>query len=83
MNASQIKDEIRKLNRIEQIEIWRWLDRETVDDLVNRIGRDRSLQIRREIEENVYQPGRLGKGKRKLGESDHDALVSGRPCGYW
>jgi hypothetical protein len=26
MNAKQIKDEIRKLNRIDKIEIFRWID---------------------------------------------------------
>ena len=50
MNAAQIKDEIRKLSRSEQIEIWRWIDREIADDLVCRIGRERSLQIRQELE---------------------------------
>jgi hypothetical protein len=51
MNAAQIKDEIRRLSRSEQIEIWRWIDREIADDLVCRIGRERSLQIRQELEQ--------------------------------
>jgi hypothetical protein len=51
MNAIQIKDEIRKLNRSDKIEIFRWIDLEIADDLVCRIGMDRSLQIRQEIEQ--------------------------------
>jgi hypothetical protein len=51
MNAAQIKDEIRKLNRIDKIGIYRWIDVETADDLYYRIGMYRSLEIRREIEQ--------------------------------
>jgi hypothetical protein len=66
MNAIQIKDEIRKLNRSDKIEIFRWIDLEIADDLVCRIGMDRSLQIRQEIEqkckvttiEKAYTPRR-------------------------
>jgi hypothetical protein len=38
MNAEQIKDEIRKLSRIERIEIYRWIDEEAAADLLSRIG---------------------------------------------
>jgi hypothetical protein len=50
MNATQIKDEIRKLNRVEKIEIFRWIDREVADDLICRIGTERSRRIRQELE---------------------------------
>jgi len=33
MNAEQIKDEIRKLSRIDNIEIYRWIDEEAAADL--------------------------------------------------
>jgi hypothetical protein len=33
MNIAQIKDEIRKLDRIDKIGICRWLDEKVVDDL--------------------------------------------------
>ena len=60
MNATQIKTEILKLNRDEKLEIFRWIDREVADDLVSRIGMDRSRQIRREIDLrcNVISPER-------------------------
>jgi hypothetical protein len=51
MNAAQIKDELRRLNRSEKIEIFRWLDREVGDDLIFRNGMHRSLQIRKELEQ--------------------------------
>jgi hypothetical protein len=38
MNAAQIKDEIRKLNRTDKIEIYRWIDEEAASDLLARIG---------------------------------------------
>jgi hypothetical protein len=38
MNAKQIKDEIRNLNRIDKIEIYRWIDEEAAEDLLSRIG---------------------------------------------
>jgi hypothetical protein len=38
MNAAQIKDEIRKLNRIDKIEVYRWIDEEAASDLLARIG---------------------------------------------
>jgi hypothetical protein len=60
MNVAQIKDEIRKLDRIDKIGICRWLDEETIDDLVVRIGIDRARQIRQEFERrfNVTSPER-------------------------
>ena len=51
MNAEQIKDEIRKLSRIDKIEIYRWIDEEAAADLLSRIGVNRSLKIRQEIEQ--------------------------------
>jgi hypothetical protein len=51
MNAAQIKDEIRKLNRIDKIEIYRWIDREVAEDLFYRIGMYRSLEIRQQFEQ--------------------------------
>ena len=44
MNAEQIKDEIRKLSRIDKIEIYRWIDEEAASDLLSRIGVNRSLR---------------------------------------
>jgi hypothetical protein len=38
MNAEQIKEEIRKLNRTDKIEICRWIDQEAASDLLARIG---------------------------------------------
>jgi hypothetical protein len=54
MNAAQIKDELRRLNRSEKIEIFRWLDREVGDDLIFRNGMHRSLQIRQQLEPLAY-----------------------------
>ena len=51
MNAAQIKNEIRKLNRIDIIEIYRWIDEQVPADLTPRIGVNRSLKIRQEIEQ--------------------------------
>jgi hypothetical protein len=48
MNAEQIRDEIRKLNWIEKIGIYRWINEEVAGD--HRIEADRSLKIRLEIE---------------------------------
>ena len=53
MNVAQIKDEIRKLNQIDKIEIFAWIDREVVASDLSRIGAYRSIQIRREIEERL------------------------------
>ena len=38
MNVEQIKDEIRNLNRIDKVEIYRWIDEEAAADLLSRIG---------------------------------------------
>ena len=51
MNTAQIKDEIRKLNRIDKIEICRWIDQEVADDHVWRIGMSRSIELRQQIEQ--------------------------------
>jgi hypothetical protein len=56
MNVVEIKDEIRKLSRTDKIEIYRWLDDETAADLLPRIGANRSLEIRQEIEQNCRVP---------------------------
>jgi hypothetical protein len=68
MNAIQIKDEIRKLNRIDKIEIFRWIDREVAEDLFRRIGMDRSLQIRQEFDLrcNVTSPERIAAWKERV-----------------
>jgi len=56
MNVGEIKDEIRKLSRTDKIEIYRWLDDETAADLLPRIGANRSLEIRQEIEQKRRVP---------------------------
>ena len=42
MNAEQIKEEIRNLNRIDKTEIYRWIDEEAAADLLSRIGAPRN-----------------------------------------
>jgi hypothetical protein len=56
MKVGEIKDEIRKLSRTDKIEIYRWLDDETAADLLPRIGANRSLEIRQEIEQKRRVP---------------------------
>lgn len=51
MNSAQIKDEIWKLNVIDKIGLYRWIDEEAAADLLSRIGVYRSLEIRQEIEQ--------------------------------
>jgi hypothetical protein len=51
MTVEEIKDEIRTLSRGEKIEIYRWLDDGVVAEFSSRIGVDRSLAIRQEIEQ--------------------------------
>ena len=51
MTVEEIKDEIRTLSRGDKIEIYRWLDRGVVAEFSSRIGADRSLAIRQEIEQ--------------------------------
>ena len=53
MNVTQIKDEIRKLNQIDKVEIFTWINREEVANDLSRIGAYRSIQIRQEIEERL------------------------------
>jgi hypothetical protein len=48
MNTEQIRDEIRKLNWIDKIWIYRWINEEVAGD--RGIAADRSLKIRQEIE---------------------------------
>jgi hypothetical protein len=50
MNIAQIKDEIRMLDRIDKIGLCRWLEAETVDDLLVRVGVERARHIRQEFE---------------------------------
>ena len=56
MNVGEIKDEIRKLSRTDKVEIYRWLDDETAADLLSRIGANRSLESRQEIEQKRRVP---------------------------
>jgi hypothetical protein len=78
MNAAQIVDEVRKLSQIDQIEIYRWIDREVAQHLFCRIGMDRSLQIRQEFERrcNVIGPERPAawKNRLNLGSREHNSL---------
>jgi hypothetical protein len=50
MNIAQIKDEIRMLDRIDKIGLCRWLEAETVDNLLVRVGEERARHIRQEFE---------------------------------
>jgi hypothetical protein len=53
MSLEQIKDEIRRLGASERIELYRWLDYHLAADFrCNRIGVDRSLEIRQAIDQN-------------------------------
>ena len=54
MNPEQIKDEIRKLNWINKIGIYRWINQEVAG--YRDIGTDRSFQIRQEIERYARFP---------------------------
>ena len=36
MNAEQVKDEIRKLNRTDKMEVYRWIDEEMASDFISR-----------------------------------------------
>jgi hypothetical protein len=79
MNVAQIRDEIRKLDRIDQIGLCRWLDEETVDDLVLRIGMDRARQIRQEFERrfNVTSPERQAAWKGRVTLEVHTKVPAG------
>ena len=72
MNAAQIKDEIRKLNRIDKIEICRWIDEEAADDLIFRIGMSRSIELRQQIEQKckVASP----KTSVDVGNAEQDSV---------
>lgn len=72
MNAAQIKDEIRKLNRLDKIGIRRWIDEEVADDLVLRIGVSRSIELRQQIEQKckVTSP----KRRVHIGKSERDSV---------
>jgi hypothetical protein len=81
MNITQIKDEIRRLDRIDKIGICRWLEEETVDDLFVRIGIDRARQIRQEFERrlSVTSPerraaweGRVSPRSAHQGSGNHE-----------
>ena len=74
MNAAQIKDEIRKLNRIDKIGIWRWIDEEVADDLILRIGMARSIELRQQIEQicKVASP----KRRVHIGNTERDSVGS-------
>ena len=60
MNAAQIKNEIRKLSRIDKIEIYRWIDEEAAADLLSRIGVYQSAEICQEIEREYKGSAREG-----------------------
>ena len=51
MTLEQIKDEIRSLRSSERIELYKWLDYGVATDFCLRIGVDRSLEIRHDIEQ--------------------------------
>jgi hypothetical protein len=52
MNAKQIKDEIRKLNQIDKIEIFRWIDVQAhAADLLSGIGVYRLHTVRQAVDQ--------------------------------
>ena len=51
MSTKHIKDEFRKLNRIDKTEICRWIDHEAAVDLLSRIGVYRSREIPKGVEQ--------------------------------
>jgi hypothetical protein len=54
MNAKQIKDEIRKLNQIDKIEIFRWIDVQAhAADLLSGIGVYRLHTVRQAVDQSV------------------------------
>jgi hypothetical protein len=70
--ADHIEHEIRKLNRIDKIEICRWIDQEVADDLVWRIGMSRSIELRQQME----QKRKVSSPKRRvhIGNSEQDSV---------
>ena len=51
MNAKQIKDEIRKLSRIDKTAIYKWIDEQAAADLLSRIGVYRSRENGQGVEQ--------------------------------
>jgi hypothetical protein len=66
MNVAQIKDEIRMLDRIDKIGLCKWLEAETVDDLLVRVGVDRARHIRQEFERRVNSPERQAAWEERV-----------------
>ena len=80
MNAEQIKDEIRKLSRIDKIELYRWIDEEAAADLLSRIGIYRSIEARQEIEQKCKVNNRkIVYISDSLNEADHPARKENSP----
>ena len=59
MTLAQIEDEIRTLRSAERIELYKWLDHVVMADcgadtsICSRLGMDRSLEIRRAIDQKM------------------------------
>jgi hypothetical protein len=51
VNAKQIKDEIRKLSRIDKTAIYKWIDEQSAADLLSRIGVYRSRENGQGVEQ--------------------------------
>jgi hypothetical protein len=68
MNVAQIKDEIRMLDRFDKIGLCRWLEAETVDDLLVRVGVERSRHIRQVLERSfqVTSPERQAAWEERI-----------------
>jgi hypothetical protein len=66
MNVAQIKNEIRMLDRIDKIGLCKWLEAETVDDLLVRAGADRARHIRQEFERRVNSPERQAAWEERV-----------------
>ena len=82
MNPEQIKDEIRKLNWIDKIGIYRWINQEVAGD--RGIGTDRSRQIRQEIERICEIPGpgrRLNLHREQKPIGPRGSLVTAKKSG--
>ena len=95
IDLEHVKDEIRKLRRIDKIEIYRWIDEQVAADLLPRIGVNRSLKFRQEIEQKcrvdpyckrrhiLFERYRLvveGVGIVYDGVSESEASRRFRPC---
>jgi len=80
MNAEQIKDEIRKLSRIDKIEIYRWIDEEAAADLLSRIGIYRSSEVCQEIEQKCKVNNRkIVYISDSLNDTDHPTRTQTSP----